>query len=544
MASDRNSSTGLLNPINPASAFTRVVPVSRPVQPVGVALALAFMLIMARMASSQDNRTAPAQAGGVTAGEATFRLARSISGSKGSQQNSRFVMEDPRTVFYLPEDKQVIVYFEWDGPLGQHHLEGFWKDPGGKVRSISDFNYEAKQNRFAGYWTLPLNDAMEPGIWALEAHIDGQVAGSHNFEIVVAPRPVLPPPRALLGPSEVYKLALPAILSIEKLNAEHKRTGLGSGFIFEKQWVLTTFEIIEGASSVRAILPNGGDLNFEGLVAWSRRQDWAILRMPAPADSTLSAAKPGTWQVGDRCFSFDAPEAGGRVIRDGAVTGANQLPNVGERLNVNFNFSPRASGSPVINEFGEVIGVLSYYSLVPGLSSLDVLRQDHVFSYPGNLFQMSADSQFAVPISTVQIPSLNRLVTTFADLMKSGQFMAKLVRSENILQGTIAKSIRRQDSALDAVDSKFEYQRKDGQISVLITWAVKTKIKSTAALLLYDIDNELLGTAAPSKLKLNKGALGYSSWTLDVSRLHAGLYRVDLVLGPDAIWRSFFRLAE
>ncbi len=544
MFPDRDSSPGLPIPTLPTNAGAQIVEASRSIPAVCAVLALALVLIAAQGATSRDDNLAPGQAGGATAGEPIFRLVRSISGSKGSQKNNQFVIEDPRTKFYLPEDKQVIVYFEWDGPLGQHHLEGYWKDPAGKVRSISDFTYEAKQKRFAGYWTLPLNDAMEPGVWALEAHIDGQVAGTHNFEIVVAPRPALPPSRVPLGPSEAYKLALPAIVSIEKLDVDHRRVGLGSGFIYEKQWVLTTFENIEGANAVRAILPNGGDLNFDGVVAWSRRQDWAILKMPAPADNSLSAAKPGSWQVGDRCFSFDAPEAGGRVIRDGDVTGANELPNVGERLNLNFNFSPRASGSPVINEFGEVIGMLSFHSLVPGLGSLEVLRQAHSFSYPGNMFLLGFDSQFAVPISLVQKPSSNPRAATFADLVRTGQFMANLVRSDNVLQGTIAKSIHRQDSTWDAVDSKFEYQRKDGQICVLITWSVKTKIKSTAALRFYDIDNELLGTAPPSKLKLSKGALGYSSWTFDVSRLPVGLYRVDLVVGADPIWRSFFRLAE
>ena len=97
-------------------------------------------------------------AGGVEAGEPKFRLIRSLAGSKGGDQAGKFIMEDPRTVFYFPEDQQVIVYFEWEGPLGPHHLEGRWKNPEGKVVVLSDFKYEAKQRRFGAFWTLMLSE--------------------------------------------------------------------------------------------------------------------------------------------------------------------------------------------------------------------------------------------------------------------------------------------------------------------------------------------------------------------------------------------------
>ncbi|HYY72136.1 MAG TPA: hypothetical protein VE778_00950 [Candidatus Bathyarchaeia archaeon] len=70
-----------------------------------------------------------AQAGGAQAEGPKFRLVRSVSGSKGTPQGGRFSMEDPRSVFYIPADRQVIVYMEWDGPIGKHHLEGFWRNP-------------------------------------------------------------------------------------------------------------------------------------------------------------------------------------------------------------------------------------------------------------------------------------------------------------------------------------------------------------------------------------------------------------------------------
>src|SRR6202030_1880612 len=137
------------------------------------------------VAAQQGPPSVPA--GGVQPSAPRFRVLRSVSGSKGTPQGGRFVMDDPRSVFYAHQDKQVIVYFEWQGPRGHHKFEAFWKDPSGKLVIVSDFQYEATTNQFAGYWTMLLSEGATPGIWTLEARIDGESAGSHTFEVTSAP---------------------------------------------------------------------------------------------------------------------------------------------------------------------------------------------------------------------------------------------------------------------------------------------------------------------------------------------------------------------
>jgi len=489
------------------------------------------------------------QAGGVTVAEPKFRLVRSVSGTKGSQQGDHYVIEDPRTVFYLPEDKQIIVYFEWEGPLGLHHLEGFWKNPEGKVVVMSDFTYESKHKRFAGFWSLLLSESMPAGVWAMEAHVDGEVAGTHNFQIAVAPRPAsATPSRRILGPQDIYKLAAPAMASIERLDAQRHRLGLGSGFVLENDLIATSFENIEGARYLRVVLATGPSLDFDSVVAWNRREDWALLKAQAPFGNALTPAKPNSWEVGDRCFSLDSPQPGGWTIVDGSITGTHKFSEVGDRLNIDLTLSRTASGSPLLNEYGEVIGVIAALSLVPDMSSLTTSVEDGFRGYPGNLlgggFTIGFGPLLAIPISLVQFPKPDTAVTTLTDMTKSGQFPEGLTKNDNLLQGTVAKSIRRAGPQLVAVDQKFEFQRKDTEINVLITWHGESKLKSIASLRIYNIDNHLVGTARPLKVNLSKGQLMYSTWTIGLGQLPLGTYRVDLVLGTDPVWRSFFRLVD
>jgi hypothetical protein len=497
--------------------------------------------------AQQPNAQAP-QAGGVAPAEPTFHLVRSVCGSKGSQKGDHFVMEDPRSVFYLPEDKQVMIYFEWEGPAGQHHFEGFWKNPEGKVVVLSDFAYEAKQKRFAGYWTLPLTDAMSPGMWLLEAHVDGELAGTYNFQVTVAPRPPLPSPRPVLTPADLYKQLLGATVSVERWDGQHRRIGVGSGFIVGGDLFVTTFENVESASSVRVTSANGVTAELNGLVAWNRHEDWAVMRFPVPLAKPLAIAKAGSWQIGDICYSLDSPQEGNRTIVSGNITGSHKFPDVGERLNLSFHLTDRAGGSPVVTEYGEVIGIACSASLVPGISSLALSKQGDFPDYPSNLagegLTPGFGAQLALPMSAIKMPQPDTAVTTFAEMMKSGQFLENLVKNENLLMGTLGKSVERHNQLISIKDAKFEYQRRDEQLSVLITWHAQSKLKSSASIKLFDIDNKLISTCQPAKVNLSKGQVVYSSWNFGVSELSPGFYYVDLVLDSTPIWRTFFRITD
>ncbi len=133
--------------------------------------------------------------------QSKLRLACSISGSKGHEQGGRFVIDDARTVFKVPDDRQVLVYCEWEGSVGapgivgQHEFEGLWKNPADKVVAVSDFRLEVRANRCAGFFTLLLSETTETGLWTLEARVDGGITGQHKFlDISFASFPFLPSP--------------------------------------------------------------------------------------------------------------------------------------------------------------------------------------------------------------------------------------------------------------------------------------------------------------------------------------------------------------
>ncbi len=465
-----------------------------------------------------------------------------MSGTKGSRQGGNFIMEDPRTIFYVPDDRQVIGYFEWEGPLGPHHFEGLWKNPEGKVAVISEFQYDATQKRFAGYWTLLLSENMPTGVWTLEARIDGEVAGTHTFQIVARSRPPDAAPAArLLTPSEIYQRALAATIFIEKLGPGGELLATGSGFVLGKKTVITAFQTIDGASNLRLVFPSGRSVETREVVAWNRWQDWAVLRVEAEGVPQLERAKPDSWAVGDRCFFLELASEGNRVIADLNITGKNTFSRAGERLNLSFAPSQQAVGSPLLTEFGQVIGVIGG-SLVPGASSLEALR--FTLSTPIRGTTGLIRGGLAVPIALIPSQAEDGQPTSLGELAVKGQFLPPLTANKHVGYGTLARGLERKGNPPWPVNSGDEFSRRDVNISAFVMWEPKEKHKGLGYIRVYDLDNRLLGEGKAMKINFHPGTPYICSWELGVAGLAPGIYRVDILLDSNPAWRMFFRITE
>ncbi|MBZ5722336.1 MAG: serine protease [Acidobacteriia bacterium] len=463
---------------------------------------------------------------------------RSLSGSHGSQKGGRYIIDDPRSIFYIPADKKVVVYFEWDGPLGTHHVEGFWKNPEGKAVVFSDFNFEAKQSRMAAFWELDLTESMTPGMWALEARIDGESAGTHTFQITVAPKPASSEPvRHMLEPAEIYKLASDATATIEKLGPTGVRQSSGSGFFVTEGTLVTAFQLIDGAGKVRVTFPDGHRTETDQVLAYDRLQDWAILKVTGSALSKLVRAPAGSWSVGDRCFTLNTPTEGNRVLIDESITGSHTFPVVGDRLNLANLEAASAVGSPLVNEYGELIGILGG-SLFPGIPSRGGFMGTQTVA-------QLREGSLATPISLVPTPEAGAPARSLAQLQQAGDFTPSIVEQPELMYGTISAAVAHKKGEIAfSKDSKTEFNRQDPRCSVLLVWNPKAKAKGEIKLEIYDIYGHLVIQSKPSAVDLRPGHLLSSSWNLDLSVLKNGTYRVDALQDSNPIWRAFFKLTD
>lgn len=491
----------------------------------------------AALVFGQNAETRP-QAGGVQAAGPKARMVRSVAGTKGETRVGNYVILDPRTTFYVPDDRQVIVYFEWEAPKGTHHCEGSVKGPNGQLAVMSSFDYPATQTKFGGYWTMPLLENSSPGLWTFESRVDGEFAGELRFEIVSAKRPAeavkedIPP-----TPAEIYSRANAAIVLVERLDEKDRPVGAGSAFFAADGSLITAFRVIDGAHTLRIQLADGTRVQTQSVAAWNRRRDWAILKVDAGKNMRLPLAGSKSWSIGDHCYWLDTKTEGARVISDGQIVGKESRAGWGDRISISGMFDSAATGGPLLNERGEVLGFLG--GALPESMVPRILSGDQAYG-SGTTYAISGS---AVPISVVA-PAPNAGPTTLQALWAEGQFTPPLTASRNVTFGMITQGKPSKSKAPFAKEMKVDFTRQDDAATIFVSLQSTDVLKTTVELRLYDADNRLVSKGDSVKVTLRRGESQERYWSFSLGPFPPGVYRSDVLLGDAVAWRSYFRLRD
>jgi len=473
-----------------------------------------------------------------------FHKLRSISGAAGHEEKGRFLMDDARSAFTTGKDTKVIVYFEWEGPLGPHHFEGLWKSPEGKIVLISDFKYEAKTPHYSGYWTMLLADATASGEWSLEARIDGEAAGFHTFIITGSPvavtaQPATPQP---LSAAEMYKTAMNATVIIEKMGATGDVLAKGTGFWIANGQILTSFGAIDGAHSLRLHLADGTQRETDKVLAWNRWQDWAVLSAPGTSGPKLKRGPSEPVSVGDRCVFLEWIPAGAKLT-DGSITGKNSFQKAGDRLLVASGATPESMGGALLNEYGEFVGLIGE-DAAPGSSSLRILG---LLSAVGGKVDLAGleTTALAVPLSLIPADAGDRQPVTLSEIEAKGEFLPPVTKSRFVATAALSSYISRDpDSPLAGRDYREIFSRKDQKGTVYVNWLAQKKQKVTCEIRLFNLDNKLLVSSKPKELTLSTDRFMATTWDVPVGSMSPGIYRIDLAVDSQTVWREFFRVTE
>lgn len=468
-------------------------------------------------------------------GGSPFRVVKSMVGSKGVAQGAKFVVEDLRTTFRVPQDKQVVVYFEWEGPPGAHHFQGTWIEPSGKVEGTGTFDYVSPGRDFSGYWILQLNKTVPYGLWALEAQIDGKPAGEKTFRITGPPVP--PPPAPTPSTAQIYQQVLASSVFLTALDAQNEPIRTGSGFFIHPGIVATTFGVIDGSTSLLLQLPDGSTQTTAAVLGANREQDWALLAVPGTKIPPLKLARPGSWKVGDVCYVTDSPSPGARSIVAVAITGILKSGVHGRRFTISWNGSGRAMGSPVLNTYGKVIGIVGES---PDFGANGVPLGTGLSRLP--LAASAGPQVISAAIVPTQAPTSQP--TTLAELAARGLFIMPVARDSQIVYGYLCRGYQREGDSVQPNVVTSQFFHRDGKIAVLVMWDPNRKVKSTDQVRVYDDANRLVLQSKPTKLHLGRHTTAYTGWKMPISTLLPGVYRVDVILGNTPEWRSFFRLSE
>jgi hypothetical protein len=157
----------------------------------------------------------------------------------------------------------------------------------------------------------------------------------------------------------------------------------------------------------------------------------------------------------------------------------------------------------------------------------------------------SLRGSLGVPISLVIQRPGGGTLTTIRELRNTGQFTMPLVGYRNIINGSLSRSVNQKSDVPRAIDERVEFSRRSPQAAVMIGWFPLEKRKGVPSIRIYDMDNRMLSEIKMKKaISLSPNKSFYSIWDIQFANLSPGIYRIDVLLDSDAVWRRFFRIVE
>ena len=249
--------------------------------------------------------------------------------------------------------------------------------------------------------------------------------------------------KTLMDPAEVYASTVNSVVSINTSVSTNifgqrvETASSGSGFIVTADgYIVTNYHVVEDASSISVDMYNG-DTYKAALVGGDPDYDLAVLKIEAKDLSTVTLGDSTKVNVGDTVLAIGNPLGELTFSQSrGSVSSANRAINVDgtpfNMIQVDASINPGNSGGPLMNLYGEVIGIVSAkYS-----------------SYADTVVEGLG---FAIPISDVK--------AIITDIMENGQVTGKPYLA--ITAGTMTQEMAVQYQ-IDLTEGVFVYSVEKG----------------------------------------------------------------------------------
>lgn len=131
--------------------------------------------------------------------------------------------------------------------------------------------------------------------------------------------------------------------------------GLGTGFFIEKGVIATNYHVIENASSIAVKLTNGKEYTVATILGYDEDLDLALLSLPGvgtPLTISRFAAK-----TGDTAYAIGNPLGLDNTFSKGTISNSSRISDDVDYIQTDTAISPGNSGGPLLNVYGEVIGI-------------------------------------------------------------------------------------------------------------------------------------------------------------------------------------------
>ena len=132
---------------------------------------------------------------------------------------------------------------------------------------------------------------------------------------------------------------------------------IGSGFFISKDQIVSNWHVLEGATTAYVLsVDEKTRYDIEGIIAMNPKQDLVILKVSGEG-KPLPLGNSNIVQIGEAIYVTGNPKGWSGTFSIGVIS-SFQMRYAGKRIQITAPVSPGSSGGPVLNNKGEVIGIV------------------------------------------------------------------------------------------------------------------------------------------------------------------------------------------
>ncbi|MGH9471105.1 MAG: S1C family serine protease [Terriglobales bacterium] len=154
-----------------------------------------------------------------------------------------------------------------------------------------------------------------------------------------------------------------AIVSIVMFDRDGGPVAQGSGFLVSRDGlIITNYHVIRVGTSAVVKLPDGAFYGVDGVVAFDKHRDLALIRAHGENFRTLRLGDSSKLEVGQQVVAIGSPLSLESTVSNGVISGLRTGGDLsGRLLQITAPISPGSSGGPLFDMDGQVIGITTMY---------------------------------------------------------------------------------------------------------------------------------------------------------------------------------------
>ena len=160
--------------------------------------------------------------------------------------------------------------------------------------------------------------------------------------------------------SSAIQKALPTIFVIRTYDLKGEETAIGTGFFIDSNGTgITNYHVLQGAKFAKIFLQSGKSYEIKYTEGDDKFHDIIRFKTGALKTKYINIASR-TCHLGENVFTVGSPIGLSFTAANGIISSVRDDSNLGNIIQTTAPISHGCSGSPLINEKGDVIGIMSF----------------------------------------------------------------------------------------------------------------------------------------------------------------------------------------